>query len=505
MTLLQPPVLAPTTLPDVVIAPRASESPQKPQRLLSLDVFRGITIAAMILVNNLGSPKYTPLEHADWNGWTMTDLIFPFFLFIVGVAIPFSFARRSATTEQTKGQLLARVWLRALSLFMLGELLFAFTLPTNPTPPGFLGFKLLRTICYVFVYASILALLIPWSSRRLQTVIPLAVAAGFYLLMIVMHYANSRAKANGWDVPFGSGLLNPDFLRIPGVLQRIGLVYGIAGTIALFFNWRLIIAAIIVVSAVYCLLMFKVPYGPDRTRGSLTFDDNLARYVDEKVFDRYTLDENGERLYTQRHAYRNYPDNEGLLSTIPAIGTALLGILVGLWLRTGRTPVERCAGLLAMGVPVLILGCLLNWWLIPINKILWTPSYVFFTAGLAMLVLGFFFWLIDVLGYRRWSLPLVIFGMNAIAVYVCPYIVPPLMNLVKVTGADGKPQGLYRYLQHGYVSGVEGACGWVTHSAPHMPVIATPTNMTLFTAMFLVFLIWVIMAVMYVFKIFVKV
>src|SRR5437773_10199221 len=118
MTLLQPPVLAPTTLPDIHIAAPATTSP-KAQRLLSLDVFRGITIAAMLLVNNMGDPKYVPFEHASWHGWTPTDLIFPFFLFIVGVAIPFSFAKRSATTEQTKGALRARVWLPAPPLFML--------------------------------------------------------------------------------------------------------------------------------------------------------------------------------------------------------------------------------------------------------------------------------------------------------------------------------------------------------------------------------------------------
>src|SRR5437867_2393566 len=122
MTLLQPPVLAPTTLPDIHVAERPLPLLVKPQRLLSLDVFRGITLAAMLLVNNMEDPKYLPLEHATWHGWTPTDLIFPFFLFIVGVAIPFSFARRSVTTEPTKSQMLSRIWQRALSLWMLGEL-----------------------------------------------------------------------------------------------------------------------------------------------------------------------------------------------------------------------------------------------------------------------------------------------------------------------------------------------------------------------------------------------
>src|SRR6185503_16086074 len=192
-------------------------------------------------------------------------------------------------------------------------------------------------------------------------------------------------------------------------------VYGVAGTIALFAGWRGIATSAVVLCAIYSILMLKVPYGPDRHVGRLEFEDNLARHVDEKVFDRYTVGEDGKRVYTQRHAYRAYPDNEGLLSTIPAIATSLLGILVGLWLRTGRTAIERCLGMLAMGVPVLVLGYLLNWWLMPINKILWTPSYVFFTAGLAMLLLGFLCFVMDVHRRRMWAWPAVVFGMNAIA------------------------------------------------------------------------------------------
>src|SRR6185436_18578992 len=108
-----------------------------------------------------------------------------------------------------------------------------------------------------------------------------------------------------------------------------------AGTIALFAGWRTTILAIILICAAYAALMLGVPYGPEHTRGSLTFEDNLARHVDEKVFDRYTVDEAGKRVYSQRHAYTYYPDNEGILSTIPAIATSLLGVLVGLWLRSG--------------------------------------------------------------------------------------------------------------------------------------------------------------------------
>ena len=502
------PAMEPVGLPDIEIAPPPPAVPAKAPRLTSLDAFRGLTIAAMILVNNLGDPKYTPLEHAEWNGWTFTDLIFPFFLFIVGVAMPFSFARRSVTTEQTRGQLLGRVWLRALSLWMLGQLLFAFPMPMiGDSPSGFLGIKAMRLLCFGVVWGGIVALLVPWKSKRLQTIIPIATAVGFYLLMFAMHLVRTKAMAAGWPAKpgFGGGIFNPDFLRIPGVLQRIGIVYGVAGTIALFAGWRTIILSAVALCALYAALMLGVPYGPEHTRGSLTFEDNLARHVDEKVFDRYTLNEAGKRVYSQRHAYSHYPDNEGLLSTIPAIATSLLGVLVGLWLRSGRTPAERAAGLLAMGVPVVVIGVLLSWWLMPINKILWTPSYVFFTAGLAMLSLGFLFWIIDALGYRKWSIPAVIFGMNAIAAYCAASIVPKMLNLIPIKQTDGETLGLYRHLQHLYVGGVERACAWITNLNPHMPVIATPMNMTLFTALFLVFLIWLLMTLMYLSRIFLKV
>ena len=511
--------MEPVGLPDIEISPAATKTapaapaevapvvPIKAARLTSLDAFRGLTIAAMILVNNLADPKYAPLEHAEWHGWTFTDLIFPFFLFIVGVAMPFSFARRSATTEQTRGQLLGRVWLRALSLWMLGQLLFAFPMPmTADAPAGFYGVKLMRLLCFFIVWGGIIALLFPWKSKRLQVIVPIATAVGFYLLMFTMHFVRARATAAGWpEKTFGGGIFNPDFLRIPGVLQRIGLVYGVAGTIAIIAGWRIVIACILLLFALYSALMLYAPYGPEHKHGRLDFDDNLARYVDEKVFDRYTMNEAGKREYTQRHAYTHYPDNEGLLSTIPAIATSLLGLLVGLWLRTTRTPVERAAGLLAMGWPVAVMGVLLGWWLMPINKILWTPSYVLFTAGLAMLSLGFLFWVIDVHGYRKWSIPAVIFGMNAIAAYCAASIVPKMMNLIHVTQPDGETLGLYRHLQHLYVVGVERACNTITNLGPHMPVIATPMNMTLFTALFLVLVIWLLMTLMYLSRIFLKV
>src|SRR4051812_10913327 len=159
--------------------PQAPASIPKAPRLVSLDVFRGITIAAMILVNYPGhGVAYGPLEHADWNGWTPTDLIFPFFLFIVGVAIPFSFAKR--LTEMTRREMLGHIWLRALSLVILGEVLTGFPFrQADPVPQGFYLIPIFRWVALIFCSISIVALLVPWKSKRLSTWIPIGISVLF--------------------------------------------------------------------------------------------------------------------------------------------------------------------------------------------------------------------------------------------------------------------------------------------------------------------------------------
>src|SRR4051812_14875743 len=193
--------------------PQAPASIPKAPRLVSLDVFRGITIAAMILVNYPGHGlAYGPLEHADWNGWTPTDLIFPFFLFIVGVAIPFSQAKRTEGAGQTRKQLLGRIWVRALSLFMLGELLTGFPYTDrDPLPDGWVTLKILRVLCWIFCSVGIVALLIPWKWPRVAMWTPLIITAVFYLMLPIIAWANRHAIAKGLpeNFVFGNGMLRP--------------------------------------------------------------------------------------------------------------------------------------------------------------------------------------------------------------------------------------------------------------------------------------------------------
>lgn len=291
---------------------------------MSLDVFRGMTIAGMILVNNPGnwSHVYRPLEHAQWNGWTPTDLVFPFFLFIVGVSSVLSFDARRARGA-SRGKLLLHALKRSAIIFGLGLFL-------NGYP-----------------------------HYDLQT------------------------------------------LRIPGVLQRIAVVYLIVSVIVLYTGRvaRWVIAAALLVG--YFLLMRFVAV-PGFGAGVLTPDGNLAAYIDRAL------------MYNHLYVAHRY-DPEGLLSTLPATVTCLLGVFVGDWMK-GKQPRQIVHGLLVGAVIALAAGKLWSIWF-PINKNLWTSSYVLFTGGFAMAVLAACMWMTDVRGWKRWARPFVWFGVNPLAIY----------------------------------------------------------------------------------------
>ncbi len=320
-------------------------------RLYSLDAFRGLTIAGMILVNNPGSWShvYAPLRHAEWHGCTPTDLIFPFFLFIVGVAVPFSFGKRLERGD-SRGRMVLHVTRRAAILFALGLLMRA-----------------------------------------------------------VPHF---------------------DFatLRIMGVLQRIGLVYLVAAPAYLFLGVRGRGGLTAGLLLGYWALMALVPV-PGYGAGDLSPDGNLAAYLD--------------RLIMPNRLWAGTWDPEGLLSTLPAIATTLLGIFTGEWLRSDGSYGRKLSGLLLTGVLLIVLG--LIWGAaFPVNKALWTSSYVLYTAGAGLLLLGFFYWVMEMLGYTAWARPLVIYGMNAIAVFVASGMVAKQIGLIRV-GSEGQSMKAWIY------------------------------------------------------------
>jgi predicted acyltransferase len=320
-------------------------------RLLSLDVFRGATIAAMILVNNPGDwgHVYWPLLHVPWHGWTPTDLIFPFFLFMVGMSLTFS--RRLDARP---------AFARALKLIGLGLLMA------------------------LYPYFPVLT------------------------------------------------------VRWPGVLQRIGLCYLAAWAAKRWLRPRgqAVLAACLLVG--YWALMTKAT-GPEGHPPSLEPQTNLSAQVDRMV------------LVPHVWSVTKTWDPEGVLSTLPAIATTLLGLLFGEWVRSGRKPFTTTLGLLLGGLALTALGILWGeaaapWLVFPINKSIWTSSFVLLTGGLAAALFGLTYWIVDVAGWKRWAAPFVTYGKNAIAVFVGSGLLAKTLLSIKWPDGSGVAVSLWRRL-----------------------------------------------------------
>ena len=309
-----------------------------------MDALRGLTVASMVLVNNPGTWRavYPPLRHAAWHGWTATDVIFPFFVFIVGVAIPRALGPR--LERDGRAAVTLKVVRRSIVIFALGIVLNGFPW---------------------FVWAT---------------------------------------------------------LRIPGVLQRIAVCYLIAALVYVLTSTR---AQAIIASGLllgYWLAMTVVPV-PGYGAGDLSPEGNLAAYLDRAVF--------GPHIWQFAKVY----DPEGLLSSVPAVATALLGVLTGTWLRSGRRSDVIAARLAVAGIAGIVLGELWGLWF-PINKSLWTSSYVMLTGGLALVALAAFYWLIEIRERRRWAIPFAVLGVNALVLFFLSTLAARLLSIVKV-GAEG--------------------------------------------------------------------
>jgi predicted acyltransferase len=379
-----------------------------PARLMSLDVFRGATIAGMILVNNPGtwSAMYKPLDHAEWHGWTFTDLIFPFFLWIVGVAIPLSTARR-LEQGQSRRQLLLHALRRAVIIFALGFFLNSFTY------------------------------LIDGSLFRDGPV------AWF------QNYATS--------------------VRVPGVLQRIGICYFLAVVIFLHFDVRGQLNWIAGLLAGYWLLMIVGPM-LGCGAGGLEQHGNFSEYIDNLVL-------NGKVI--GMHVYRGGRtwDPEGIFSTVPAVATCLFGVMTGHLLRSKLTPERRTAWLCVGGNLLLFAGVVMDIWL-PINKKLWTSSYSVFMAGMAMNCFAVCYWLVDVQGWRKWAKPFAIYGMNAIAVFMMAGLLGRILPAIPATNAAGKNIGLQTFLYNHLFAPFAKP-----DTAPLFSFLASPNNASLMWAL----------------------
>lgn len=328
-----------------------------PARLLSLDFFRGLTVAAMILVNNPGSWShiYAPLKHAEWHGCTPTDLIFPFFLFIVGVSI--SFALGSKKDHVKHSTLILTALKRALILFGLG--LFLSLFPKIFTEP----------------------------IEALQTV------------------------------------------RIPGVLQRIAVVFFISAVLFIKTTSKTQLRIMIGLLVGYWLAMTFIPV-PGVGFANLEKETNLGAWIDRS-------------LLTEAHLWKTSKtwDPEGIFSTFPAVATGLFGVLIGTWLKRKDKPdAVKISWMFSVGLLAVIGGLIWDLFF-PINKALWTSSFVLYAGGLATLGLALCYWLIDVQGYKKGTTPFVVYGVNAITVFFLSGLIPRILNMIKVQMPDGSTNG----------------------------------------------------------------
>lgn len=344
-------------------------APGAPTRLLSLDVARGITIAFMIMVNNNGGRgSWGFMNHAEWNGLTPTDLVFPTFVFLMGVSAVFAIEGRLARGV-TRGQIRRHTLQRAAILCVLGVIVNSF--------------------------------------------------------------------------PF----FELDHMRFYGVLQRIAVCYL---AVSLLYLWKPrawpLAAALAIALAGYWVLLRWVPVPgaglPGRDVPFMDVRQNLVSWLD--------------RLLFPYHLYRDAPDHnlrdpEGLLSDLPAIGTALMGMLTGLWLRTRRSVPARSSGLAAAAVASLALGYLWATWF-PLNKNMWTSSYVLVAAGYSLALLTLVFWAVEQRGWRAgWTWVWVVFGSNAIAAYMFSELLPGvLFNLHFASGAGRRTDVITYLLEHGF-------------------------------------------------------
>lgn len=379
------------------------------KRLVSLDAFRGLVIAFMITVNTPGTWRhiYAPLRHASWHGCTPTDLVFPFFLFIVGVAMWFSFQKydHAATPEAIQ-----KVLKRTALIFIIGLLLNA----------------------YPFIRFD------PELTFRQE---------------LVEYYGN---------------------LRIMGVLQRIALAYGMASLIVLKCKrktWLWTGAGILVV---YWLLMVWLG-GSD----PFSLTDNFARKVD--LF-----------FFGENHVYQGFGipfDPEGLFSTLPAVVTVLIGYETGRMITRAKSRPELVNDLYLYGVVTLFAGYVWGQFF-PINKPIWTSSYVLYTGGLAMMVLALFILFIDVKGYQKWTYPLRVFGMNPLFLFILSvFWVKTLSRIVRWTTEDGT-----------VMTGLQ----WIYQSVC-VPLLGDNPNGSLLFALMHIFFYWLILRELYKRKIYIKI
>jgi predicted acyltransferase len=358
---------------------------QPGNRLLALDVFRGITITAMILVNNPGSWQhiYGPMRHAQWHGWTLTDLIFPFFIFIVGVSIQLSGTRMLASGT-SRSSIIKQALVRTFKLILLG-----------------------------------------W--------------------FLALFYYNFGAEHYNW---VEQRLLN---IRFMGVLQRIAVVYFICVLMWLFLSKRGLLVSFVGILLLYWLALTAIPYvdnAGNQYRGLLEFGNNLSAWLDSWLFASPHL------YYSSATPFAFDP--EGLLSTLPAVASGISGMLVGYLLtQSSLTTPNKTIILLVLGSIGVLLGELWHGYF-PINKALWTSSYVLLSSAYACLVLASLIFILDSKKITYWSAPFVVFGANSIAFFMFAGVVARLLIMLPI-GEISLKAWLFEFVFHPLFGSLNGS------------------------------------------------
>ena len=328
--------------------------PAPTNRLLALDILRGITIAGMILVNNPGSwgNIYAPLRHAEWNGLTPTDLVFPFFMFIMGISTYFSLRKYRF---EFSWQSFAKIFRRTVVIFLIG-------------------------------------MAIAWFGLFLRGILS--------------------------DKTFLESVFTFDRIRILGVMPRLAICYGVGATLALLIPHKKLPWAVAGLLIVYAIILI---FG----NGFAFSEDNVLYIVDNKVL-------GPSHLYSDTvGGVRLHFDPEGLLSTLPSIAHMLIGFICGSFITGTKDNTERVNRLFITGTILTFAGFLLDYG-IPVNKKIWSPTFVLTTCGLASSFLGLLIWIIDIKGYRRWCRFFEAFGINPLFMYCLGAVLSIVIGVVKI-------------------------------------------------------------------------
>lgn len=376
-------------------------------RLLSLDVLRGITIMLMTIVNNPGDwgNVYAPFLHAEWHGATPTDLVFPTFLFIVGITTVLA-TRQKGLNAAT----LQKILTRFLCIFSLGLFLnfFSKIQVFGLEGPALLVARLLITA------AVVVALFGEYDPKR-----QLRVAIGIFMLMMVLAFG---------------GFEGYESVRIPGVLQRIALVYLVVSLLYLTTSIQTQAVVGIVLLLAYWAIMTLIPV-PGVGPANVDKGTNLAAWLDNLLLPGH--------LWATSKTW----DPEGILSTLPAIGTGIAGLMAGALLTNSFTKEKKTLYMLVAGIAGIVLGLVWNV-AFPINKALWTSSYVFYAAGIALVLLALLYFIIDYKETKGWILPFIVFGVNPMVVFFFSGVIPRVLNGIKLAhpAQPGESIGLQGYL-----------------------------------------------------------